>query len=87
MRSQTKPPATRDVAIGNAESRGAHPDRRSQSLGLIAIHEIDNHIIPVMTLDLDDGFSGLRRDLWSIVPGEQEAAGWSGSEAGSENER
>src|SRR6476646_3452403 len=67
MRPQAKSPAAGNVSVRKAEPIGADAGHGSQPLGLIAIHEIDDHITPVMALDLEQRRGVLVRSVGFVV--------------------
>jgi hypothetical protein len=77
MCPEAKPSTAGNVSVGKAESIGADSGYRSQPLRLVSIHQIDDHITPMMALHLEQSVGTLVRSVGCIVvPVKEKSAGW-----------
>jgi hypothetical protein len=54
--SEPQPSAGGNLPVWDRESVGTDSRDHSQPLCLVAVHQINDHIVPMMALDLDHGF-------------------------------
>jgi hypothetical protein len=64
---EAKPSTAGDVSVGKAESIAADTGYRSQPLRLVSIHQIDDHITPMMALHLEESVGALVRSVGFVV--------------------
>jgi hypothetical protein len=73
MGPKSKSAARSDVAIGESEPVGADAGHCPQPLGLVAVHQVDHHVVPVMAFDLHQRVGAFIRDICLAMPGEETA--------------
>jgi hypothetical protein len=72
--SEPKSPTSGDLAVGNHEVVTAYSRHHSQPLRLVAVHQVNDHIVPVMILDFYHGF-GVAGAIRIGMAAEDETAG------------
>jgi hypothetical protein len=70
MGPKSKSAARSDVAIGESEPVGADSGHCPQPLGLVAVHQVDHDVIPVVAFDFHQRVGAFIRDIRLAMPGE-----------------